>query len=45
MSRTFAFVDDTSLPDLWVTDPEVQYLDELEPMQSTALDRVREACR
>ena len=41
MSRTFAFVDDTSLPDLWVTDPEVQYLDELEPMQSTALDRVR----
>ncbi len=41
MSRTFAFVSDTSLPDIWVTDPEVQYLDELEPMQSTALDRVR----
>jgi putative ABC transport system permease protein len=41
MSRTFAFVKDTSLPDLWVTDPEVKYIDELEPMQDTALDRVR----
>jgi len=41
MSRTFAFVADTSLPDLWITDPEVKYIDELEPMQSTALDRVR----
>ncbi|MBL8729895.1 MAG: ABC transporter permease [Planctomycetes bacterium] len=41
MSRTYAFVADTSLPDIWVTDPEVKYIDELEPMQSTALDRVR----
>ena len=41
MSRTFAFVTDTSLPDLWITDPEVKYIDELEPMQVTALDRVR----
>ena len=41
MSRTFAFVSDTSLPDLWITDPEVKYIDELEPMQDTALDRVR----
>lgn len=41
MSRTYGFVQDTSLPDLWVTDPEVQYIDELEPMQATALDRVR----
>lgn len=41
MSRTYAFVADTSLPDVWVTDPEVKYIDELEPMQSTALDRVR----
>ncbi len=41
MSRTFAFIADTSLPDLWITDPEVKYIDELEPMQDTALDRVR----
>ena len=41
MSRTYAFIADTSLPDLWITDPEVKYIDELEPMQSTALDRVR----
>ena len=41
MARSFAFISDTSLPDLWVTDPEVKYIDELEPMQSTALDRVR----
>lgn len=41
MSRTYGFVQDTGLPDLWVTDPEVQYIDELEPMQATALDRVR----
>lgn len=41
MSRTFAFISDTSLPDLWIMDPEVKYIDELEPMQSTALDRVR----
>jgi putative ABC transport system permease protein len=41
MSRASAFLDDTSLPDLWITDPEVKYIDELEPMQSTALDRVR----
>lgn len=41
MSRTFAFIGDTNLPDIWITDPEVKYIDELEPMQSTALDRVR----
>ena len=41
MARTCAFLDDTSLPDIWVTDPEVKYIDELEPMQTTALDRVR----
>lgn len=41
MSRTYGFVQDTSLPDLWITDREVQYIDELEPMQATALDRVR----
>lgn len=41
MSRTYAFIEDTSLPDLWITDPEVKYIDELEPMQTTALDRVR----
>ncbi len=41
MARSYAFVGDTSLPDIWITDPEVKYVDELEPMQTTALDRVR----
>jgi len=41
MSRTFGFLKDTQLPDLWVIDPKVQFLDDLKPLQSTQLLRVR----
>lgn len=41
MSRTFAFIDDVSLPDIWVMDPGVEYVEESKPMRDTALTRVR----
>ena len=41
MTRTFGFVTDTGLPDVWVMDPKVQYIDDIKPMQDTMLLRVR----
>jgi putative ABC transport system permease protein len=44
MKRTFSFISDTSqpdLPDLWVMDPTVQYIDDLKGMKETVLYRVR----
>ncbi|MBI1292621.1 FtsX-like permease family protein [bacterium] len=41
MSRTFGFISDTGLPDIWVMDPKVQFVDDLKPMQDTQLQRVR----
>ncbi|MBL8758576.1 MAG: ABC transporter permease, partial [Phycisphaerae bacterium] len=41
MTRTFGFVSDTALPDLWVMDPKVQFIDDVKPLQDTALFRVR----
>lgn len=41
MLRTIGFLTDTSLPDIWVMDPKVQYIDDLKPMQDTQLLRVR----
>jgi putative ABC transport system permease protein len=41
MSRTFGFVVDTGLPDVWVMDPKVQFIDDLKPLQDTQLLRVR----
>ncbi|MGD9691046.1 MAG: ABC transporter permease [Phycisphaerales bacterium] len=41
MSRTFGFLSDTSLPDVWVMDPKVQYIDDIKPLQDTVLYRVR----
>lgn len=41
MTRTFGFITDTSLPDVWVMDKKVQFIDDLKPMQDTALYRVR----
>lgn len=40
-SRTFGFITDTSQPNIWVTDPTVQYIDDIKPMKSTALYRIR----
>jgi putative ABC transport system permease protein len=41
MSRTFGFLTDTGLPDIWVMDPKVQFVDDIKPLQETQLLRVR----
>ena len=41
MSRTYSFVADVGLPDIWVIDPKVQFVDDIKPMQDTELYRVR----
>ena len=41
MSRTFGFVTDTSQPNIWVMDPEVQYIDDLKTIKFTRLFHVR----
>lgn len=41
MTRTFSFLTDTALPDIWVVDPKVQYIDDIKPMKDTETIRVR----
>jgi putative ABC transport system permease protein len=41
MTRTFGAVTDLSLPDIWVMDPKVQFIDDIKPLQDTELLRVR----
>src|SRR5438034_8860133 len=41
MSRTFGSITDLSLPDIWVMDPKVQFIDDIKPLQDTELFRVR----
>src|SRR3954469_15316473 len=41
MTRTFGAITDLSLPDVWVMDPKVQFIDDIKPMQDTILYRVR----
>lgn len=41
VNRTFGFVTDTSQPNIWVTDPTVQYIDDIKPLKDTDLYRVR----
>ncbi|MEI7837022.1 MAG: ABC transporter permease [Planctomycetota bacterium] len=41
MTRTFGFITDTGLPDIWVMDAKVQFIDDIKPMQDTQLLRVR----
>lgn len=41
MSRTFGFITDLSLPDLWVMDKKVQFIDDIKPLQDTQLFRIR----
>src|SRR5215471_15768858 len=41
MTRTYGFITDTGLPDLWVMDPKVQFIDDIKPLQDTELYRVR----
>lgn len=41
MSRTFGFLTDTAQPNIWVMDPKVEFVDDVKPMISTELFRVR----
>jgi putative ABC transport system permease protein len=41
MSRTFSFVTDIGLPDIWVVDPTVHYIEDVKPMRDTEVLRVR----
>ncbi|MGA2501123.1 MAG: ABC transporter permease [Tepidisphaeraceae bacterium] len=41
MCRTYGFITDLGLPDIWVMDPKVQFIDDAKPMQDTELYRVR----
>lgn len=41
MTRTYAFIEDTSQGDIWVMDPAVEYPEEIANLPSTALQRVR----
>ncbi|MBS0370720.1 MAG: FtsX-like permease family protein [Proteobacteria bacterium] len=40
-SRTYSFISDVALPDIWVMDPMVKYVDDSQPMLDTELYRVR----
>jgi putative ABC transport system permease protein len=41
MTRTFSFISDVGLPDIWVMDSKVQFVDDIKPLQDTELYRVR----
>jgi len=41
MTRTYGAVTDLGLPDIWVMDPKVQFIDDIKPLQDTQLFRVR----
>ena len=41
MTRTFAFIGDVALPDIWVMDPGVQFVEENKPLRDTDLGRIR----
>lgn len=40
INRTYGFVTDTTQPNIWVTDPSVQYIDDIKPLKDTDLYRV-----
>lgn len=41
IARTYSFISDTGLPDIWVMDAKVQFVDDIKPLQDTELYRVR----
>ena len=41
MARTYGSISDLGLPDIWVMDPKVQFIDDIKPLQDTQLLRVR----
>jgi putative ABC transport system permease protein len=40
MARSYSFITDIALPDIWVMDPFVQFIDDSNPMPETMLYRV-----
>lgn len=40
MTRAYSFITDLGLPDIWVMEPTVQYIDDIKPMPETYLYRV-----
>ena len=41
MARTYGFITDAGLADIWAMDPKVQFIDDVKPLQETQLFRVR----
>src|SRR5258708_35750401 len=41
MTRTYGSITDLGLPDIWVMDEKVQFIDDIKPLQDTELYRVR----
>lgn len=41
MTRSFSFLTDVALPGIWVVDPQVQYIEDIKPLQDTQVLRVR----
>src|SRR5215510_7196273 len=41
MARSYGFITDAGLADIWVMDPKVQFIDDVKPLQETHLFRVR----
>jgi len=41
MTRSFSFISDVGLPDIWVMDSKVQFVDDIKPLLDTELYRVR----
>lgn len=41
LSHTYSFIHNISLPDIWVMDPDVQFVEEHKPMKGTILWRVK----
>lgn len=41
LSHTYSFISDISLPDIWVMDPKVKFIDDSRPLLDTQLYRVR----
>ena len=41
MSRTYGAIEDLRLPDIWVMDKQVQFIDDVKPLQETMVSRVR----
>jgi len=41
MTRTYSVITDLALPDIWVMDPKVQFIDDSKPLRDTQLYQVR----